>query len=720
MWLPCLIWAGSEGRLKAGLCCLGWLCLLTSTLSWAAPPERQVLSQQPWYYQWGDVSAASVHTDNQNWQSLTFPANPPDRNGEAFLWLKTTLPTHHFQEPVIYITSVDLTIAAYLDGQKIYQFGEVTADSAPQFIGWPWHEIPLPPDAAGKTLTLKIFSDYTEIGLWGDIWLTERSDLHLHLIRDGFDELLIAGFLLLLGITALIFAFMRRENGGFFYLGCFALVTAGNLLGESQLLQLIASAPLLKVYLAAMCYFLTPVFIAMLLSHWCQRSDQWAFRTLALIHVLFLSIALGLSLSGLVNLSIFYPAFDLLFIVTCILMTGLALHHYRQYKFEQRMVMLAFFIYAAFLFADMLIAHGFTPWVDFPLALGALLFALIVSMVSLSHFKQLQTALERMNNDLESHVMARTAELQGYVDREMERSQQLLRINEFSLRLEQLIGKMQQCNEVQTATRLVCEGIHEVFKPWVFRAQPVGTLSRSERPQGRHHRIVVIDDLQGHKVPHLIISNDERLTQDQESAQVISGFMNRVTERLGITLSSIRLRENLQKMSFEDALTGLKNRRYLDDALPREYQLAQRYQQPLSVMMCDIDFFKNFNDTFGHEAGDMALRSVATQMLEHFRETDIPCRYGGEEFVVLMPGASAQAAYNRARDLLLKIAARKISYQGRDLAALTLSIGIACWRGVGDLPEDLLLQADKTLYRAKMAGRNCIEMAVFPPSESDH
>lgn len=695
-----------------------WLAVIFCISSSQANSEP--LKEGPsltWQYQWGDFAVDDpAFQKADNWQPIGQPANPENRNGRQIVWFKTTLPEVNIDKPVFFATSINLTVAAYLDGEKIYQFGAVRADQSPQFQGWPWHAIDLPSHYAGKTLALKIFSDYTDIGLWGEFSLTDRGELQLELIRSGLDELVIAAFSLLLAFTALMFALMRRDKGGFLYLGLFALATSGNLLGENLAVQMLFNQPLLKVYVAAMSYFAMPVFMALLLSHWCQPSARQPFRWLAMGHAGYLLMALTLSLTGLVNLSIFYPLFDALFVLSSLGMLWLAAGHFTTLSREQKTVMLAFLLYLLFLYADMLFAHGFLPWMDFPLALGALLFTLIVAVISLLHYKQIQEELQQMNEELEQRVAERTESLQGYVDREVEHSQQLASINHYSQGLEELISQLQKTADLQTAGRLICERIPVIFAPrrlHISLADEV--MSESDSTAIKRH-LIEVETVQGQVKPFIVI---DCVDGHDSSQELLDAFIQRVLARLRVTLSSISLRESLQKMSFEDALTGLKNRRYFDDALEREQLLAHRRQHPLSLLIADIDYFKQFNDRYGHAAGDMALRSVATIMLEHFRETDIPCRFGGEEFVVIMPGAMAEDAMTRARALLQKVATKTINYQGRQLNTLTISIGIACLDEMVITGDDLLLAADEALYQAKKTGRNRIVMAAdMPPGES--
>ncbi len=699
---------------------LGFLLLITSTVWADAPEQAEDLAKSAWQYQWGDFDIEDpAFTNAKNWQSIEFPANPKDRQGQQFVWFKTTLPEAYVHNPVIYATSINLTVAAYLDGEKIYQFGEVNAIDSPAFKGWPWHAMPLPDDYAGKTLAFKVFSDYTDIGVWGDLWLVDRSDLQLTLLKKGIDELIIAAFCMLLAMMALLFAAIRENSHDFLYLGLFALAVTGTLIGENMSVQLLIEAPLLKRYIAAFSYFAIPIFLAMLLSYWCQERDRHWFHVLAGLHGIFWLSAFGLSLLGVFNLAHFYPLFDLMLLASAMIMLFIARRSYPQLASEQKIVMLAFVLFVIFLFVDMLIAHGLLPWIDFPMALGALLFMLIASAVSLYHYKQLQDQLREMNLQLEQRVVERTESLQAYADREVERSLQLARINRYSLGLEDLISQLQKTADLETAARLVCEHIPKIFAPrrmHIVLAEKVN-LALKDGDVIRH--VIEVEDIQGQVSPFIVIDCFETL-DDDDPQLLMDQFINRVLARLRVTLSSIKLRESLQIMSFEDALTGLKNRRFFDEALQREQHIAMRSNTPLALLICDIDHFKEFNDRYGHDAGDMALRTLANIMLEHFRETDIPCRFGGEEFVVLMPGASTEDALARANELLQKVAARTISYQGRNLDALTVSIGIARWQGETAAPDNLLQSADKALYRAKQAGRNQVVVSTQDDNDSQH
>ena len=166
--------------------------------------------------------------------------------------------------------------------------------------------------------------------------------------------------------------------------------------------------------------------------------------------------------------------------------------------------------------------------------------------------------------------------------------------------------------------------------------------------------------------------------------------------------------QKLQERAISDPLTGLYNRRYLSEFLPRELVRCRRSATPVAVMLIDLDHFKRVNDSFGHEAGDIVLKAIAALLKDKVRGSDIACRYGGEEFALILPETSLDAALRRAEDIRLAIARLGPSYAGTPLRKITASLGIALFPDHGEDTDALLRVADMALYAAKGAGRDRI------------
>ena len=182
--------------------------------------------------------------------------------------------------------------------------------------------------------------------------------------------------------------------------------------------------------------------------------------------------------------------------------------------------------------------------------------------------------------------------------------------------------------------------------------------------------------------------------------------------QIALSLASLQLRETLREQSIRDPLTRLFNRRFLEESLERELQLAARKKQSVAVLFLDLDHFKRFNDTFGHDAGDMVLQSLADMFRKFFRGTDICCRYGGEEFAIVLPESSCQDAAIRADELRAAVKNLRLQYKGQTLGRLTVSAGIAVFPEHGSTCAELLKIADECLYESKARGRDIVTLAL--------
>jgi diguanylate cyclase (GGDEF)-like protein/PAS domain S-box-containing protein len=183
-----------------------------------------------------------------------------------------------------------------------------------------------------------------------------------------------------------------------------------------------------------------------------------------------------------------------------------------------------------------------------------------------------------------------------------------------------------------------------------------------------------------------------------------------MAERLALTLADMNMREALLALSIRDPLTGWYNRRHMQDSLDRDIRRAARTNHPLSVLMFDIDNFKEFNDNFGHEVGDVTLQNLCQMLKALIRDEDVACRYGGDEFLLILPDSSTELAMKRADNMRFAVGREEMHYQGRLLKPLTLSFGIASFPADGKTSHELLRAADTALYRAKSEGRDRVRL----------
>jgi diguanylate cyclase (GGDEF)-like protein/PAS domain S-box-containing protein len=189
-------------------------------------------------------------------------------------------------------------------------------------------------------------------------------------------------------------------------------------------------------------------------------------------------------------------------------------------------------------------------------------------------------------------------------------------------------------------------------------------------------------------------------------------------DHIALALANLSLRETLRIQSIRDALTGLFNRRYLEESLQRELARAQRKAALLGVVMLDVDHLKQVNDLYGHEAGDTLLAVLGHWLQSNIRAEDISCRYGGDEFVLILPDASLESTYQRARQICEGVRLLEINHHDRSLGSATVSIGVAGFPENGQTRDALLSAVDEALYKAKERGRNCVVAAVEKTSPS--
>lgn len=195
--------------------------------------------------------------------------------------------------------------------------------------------------------------------------------------------------------------------------------------------------------------------------------------------------------------------------------------------------------------------------------------------------------------------------------------------------------------------------------------------------------------------------------------RALIGMVKDVTQRIRVERELRALQESLREQSTHDPLTGLYNRRYLEETLARELILAQREGHPVSVIMGDLDHFKAVNDRFGHLAGDEVLRVFGNLMKQQVRGSDSYCRYGGEEFLLLLPRMSAANAARRAEQLRSAMAASPVTY-GTASIAVTASFGVATFPQDGRSGDELIAAADSAMYAAKAAGRDRVCVSSGP------
>lgn len=385
----------------------------------------------------------------------------------------------------------------------------------------------------------------------------------------------------------------------------------------------------------------------------------------------------------------------------------------------------------------------------------------------LTVIEEREASLEKNRRELEDTVSQRTAELleantrlkeelreREKTETELQQAHQALEqhYRKFSL-LSQMNDRLQICHSIEETRPVISHYIQKLFADGIGGALYTFNSSHSlvealvswgkQEPaeetfeqndcwalrQGRAHIVLdpadglicdhCKDDISGPYmcipligygdiigVLHLRVNPEWKDYESYHVTEELSQLGVSASEHLALALANLRLREELQEQSVRDPLTGLFNRRYMQETLEREMARSQRAGDSLAVIMLDIDYFKKFNDTHGHEAGDTVLRELGELLHNIIRDEDVACRFGGEEFLIIMPAVSRSVAEQRAEEIRQAVELIKIQHKGKRLEGLSVSLGVALYPEHGDSVEEITNAADETLYDAKRQGRN--------------
>jgi diguanylate cyclase (GGDEF)-like protein len=210
----------------------------------------------------------------------------------------------------------------------------------------------------------------------------------------------------------------------------------------------------------------------------------------------------------------------------------------------------------------------------------------------------------------------------------------------------------------------------------------------------------------------LLIRNPQETLTDDPRNDSRQRLATTAARQIALSLANLNLQNVLMQQAIRDPLTGLFNRRYMEETLEREIFRVMRKEAPLGIIMLDVDSFKNHNDSLGHEAGDLLLQAMGSFLRSNIRREDIACRYGGDEFVLILPEASLEVTRQRAEKLRQEVQRLKVDYRGQSLKSVSISVGVAVFPTQGDRGEAVLKAADAALYRAKEGGRNRVVTAT--------
>lgn len=558
---------------------------------WAAPQtEELTFLDDEWEYLW---SRAETPPAGGAWKAAGFPSNPPGREGRTMVWYRVRLPAGEYRDPRLYVFSIDLNAEFFLDGTSIYSFGPI---NPPDFVGWPWHLVELPPDYSEKELAVRVSSDYRDIGLWGTVILGPGVELQSWMFRRDILPLIISIVSLCISLIFLVVFFLNRSQRNSLYISLTTFFLILRVLYQAHVRTGIIDNSLVWEYVKVLSTSVIPVFIALFLRTIVEKRLRWLTNSVLVAFMGAFAFGIIGPVSGLVELPSLYGILDWISILAVLILGTLLIRSSIRRNMEARILLLSFLPLSILVFYGILMSRDRVPWVPELDYLVLFQFSVGLSLVLSRRFLLVNRALGK------------------FAHRSFLRFRE---VRDFNERLEELV------------------------------ADRTKQLSRANEALEKEH-------------------------------------------------------SRLVEVSITDSLTGLYNRRYTEEMLGRITAESRRYGTPLSVVLFDLDNFKNINDLRGHQAGDRVLKGVGEIFREISRDSDIAGRYGGEEFLLILPrtewGRAVQVAERIRREITERLRPVEIE--------VTISGGVA--ELDGHSPEGLVQEADKRMYRAKQMGKNRI------------
>lgn len=541
-----------------------FLIFFNVTLLFANEIKVIDLSKGQWEYRWGDSPFerniplwTTANINSNKWEKINFPSNPPNRDQETNVWYRVQLPKTLTKDPTLYIFSIDLISQVYYKSKLIYHFGDFDEQGKGEFKGWPWHMISLPTNSEGEYLYFRVYSNYIDIGLWGEILISSKGYLFKKILKDDIPKIMIGSIAAFVGLLFMLSFTSRFRRIELFILGLLFLAQGIEILVSVKVIQIYLYYPLLKQYLLAIAFFFFPVGIALFMDRSIKEKVPFnLIKKLWQVHLLYLICAIIGSLIGIYDIASTYEYFDILYnFISFPILTLFMVYFFLKGDKETKIITSSFLIISIYWLYSSLIAYGIVPWAEYP-----------------------------------SHIAIFSCLL---------------------LLTYSIINKLNYANDLKE-------------------------------------------------------QNDE-----------------------------------LQIISKIDHLTKLNNRKSIDSALEINENIFRRYNNIFSIILLDIDDFKEVNDTHGHLVGDKVLIDIAKILKKFTREIDIVGRWGGEEFIIVCPNTNEKEASKVAEKLRTKIEKKQFDI-GRNK---TVSFGVSSYKE-NDSINKLLRRTDEAMYSSKTKGKN--------------
>ena len=524
------------------------------------------LSKSQWEYKWGDSPFKNnipLWTNKEDtsikWEKIEFPSNPPQRNNQTNAWFRVKIPDNLPLNPYLYIFSTDLINEVYYQDKKIYGFGDFDINGKGKFIGWPWHFMQVPSNSSGEYLYFRLYSNYIDIGLWGEILISSKAYIYEKLLKNDIPKIIVGAISIFVALFFLVSFLSKFKKIEFLILGLLFLTQGLNVFFSAKIIDIYFYYPLLTQYILAFAFLSFPLGMAMYMDKLINIKVPFnLIKRLWQIHLIYIIVSILGILFNFIELPSVYVYFDIFYnFISLPILTIYIVYFFFKGDKETKIITSSFFIISIYWLYSSLIANELVPWEEYPSDLAVFLCLLLLAY--------------------------------------------------------SLINKLNYTQELEN------------------------------------------------------------------------------TKKELILLSST------------DYLTKLYNRKEIDLILKKSINFYKRYKDDFSVILLDIDYFKETNDEYGHLIGDQVLISFSNILNKYTREVDSIGRWGGEEFIIICQNTKKEEAIILAQKL------KKIieNYKFKDIGHKTASFGVVSYND-GESLNELLLRADQAMYRSKLKGRNTV------------
>ncbi|WP_121628495.1 GGDEF domain-containing protein [Poseidonibacter antarcticus] len=384
------------------------LLIMPSFLFSSANESNKVdLSKFKWEYRLGDspfendIPLWTIDSPNSKWKEIIYPSNPLDRGDLKNVWYRVKLPEHLPADPNLYIFSIDFIVQVYLKNKLIYDFGEFDENAKGEFKGWPWHMISLPSFSENEYLYFRIYSNYIDIGLWGEILIDSKGNIYEKLLEHDIPKITIGSISIFVAVLFLISFLSRRKKIELLILGLLFLTQGLNVFFSAKILDIFLFYPLLKQYILLIVFFFFPIGMAMFMDKIITYKVPFnIIKRIWQFHLIYLLGAVFGSLLGFYSIASTYEYFDIFYnFITLPILTIFMVYFFFKGDRQTKIVTFSFFIISLYWVYSSLIAHGLVQWEEYPsdIAIFICLLLLTYSIVdNLNYTKELEEAKEEL------------------------------------------------------------------------------------------------------------------------------------------------------------------------------------------------------------------------------------------------------------------------------------------------------------------------------------